>query len=87
MTKYIVTRSQHSVGGGSGFGGPDRYLALVGVPDGVEFNQSTPLHRDRLAKLGIEVEVVGEYYGMHTGPRSSYAKLVTRAEDAGGVWA
>jgi hypothetical protein len=76
MTTQIVTRSQHSNGaGGPGtFGGPDRYMAVLVVPDGAQVPKT--LNQSVLAKRGIKYIYIGEYYGEHTGPRSKYARLL-----------
>lgn len=85
--KVIVTRSQHSVGSSGGnFGGPDHYMAVVTVPYGVAFDGArTPLCADRLRKLGIRVQVIGEYYGAHVGPRSAYWRVLMQAMEMAGV--
>ena len=82
MNYYIVTRSQHARRGRSGHTGPDSYIAVVGVPEGVEFDPArTPLNRDHLARKGITVEKVGKYYHFSTGPRSRYASAMRVAQD------
>ena len=56
-------------------------MAVVGVPEGVDFDPArTPLNRDNLARKGITVEEVGEYYHFSTGPKSRYAEIKRRAE-------
>jgi hypothetical protein len=80
MTTQIVTRSQHSNGSSAHrFGGPNRYMVVLVVPDGVEVPYV--LRQSVLAKRGIKYFYIGEYYGEHTGPRSTYARLLARAND------
>lgn len=82
ITAHIVTRSQHSVGGSRGFGGPDHYVAIVLVPQGAEFDPDrTPLRPSFLAQRGIKVVYCGEYYGRSTGPRSRYAACMRTAQE------
>ena len=82
MKTYIVDRSQHSRGGGPGhFGGPDRYVAVVRVPDGAHFDPTrTPLNQKWMSQKGIRFTHVGEYYSRHTGPRSMYAAAMAAAK-------
>ncbi len=81
MKNYIVTRSQRSRGDHPGhFGGPDRYISVVRVPDDVSFDPCcTPLNVNGLAKKGIQCIRIGEYYSRHTGPRSMYYRVMELA--------
>jgi len=60
MKAFIEMRTQHSVGSGNGFGGPDTYVAVQVVPDGVE--RLKQLRRDTAAKRGIKIIYCGEGY-------------------------
>lgn len=78
MTYKIVTRSQKSRGSRVGrFGGPDQYMAVLVLPEGVE--EPTALREAVLAKRGITMYRVGEFYGRSTGPRSRYAQCAADA--------
>ncbi len=77
MTYQIVTRSQHSRGSSRGFGGPDHYMAVLIIPAGATPPQN--LRAGSLAKRGIQMHYVGEYYGKSTGPRSNYQKCLEAA--------
>ena len=80
MTYQIVTRSQHSRGSRSGrFGGPDQYMAVLVIPEGV--TSPYALRADSLRKRGIEFHYVGEFYGKSTGPRSRYAQCAAEARE------
>ena len=83
MQYFRVTRGQHSRGSSANmFGGPDTYMAVVVVPDDVEFNEErTPLNKAQLHRKGIMVHHCGQFYADHTGPRSRfYQNCVTNAE-------
>jgi hypothetical protein len=72
----MCLRTQHRKGGW----GPDQYMALVAVPEGVPFDiDRTPLQKERLAGKGIRVHWIGEYYSDHTGPRSTFSRLEVEA--------
>jgi len=58
--------------------GPDAYIAVQIVPDGVE--PLTALRTDVAAKRGIEIVRCGEYYSKSTGPRSKYAAAMAEAQ-------
>jgi hypothetical protein len=58
--------------------GPDRYVAVQLVPDGVE--PLAALRRDVAKKRGIEIVYCGEGYRQHTGPRSSLGIAIAEAE-------
>jgi len=58
--------------------GPDKYVAVQLVPEGVE--PLTALRADSAAKRGIEIIVCGEYYWNSKGPRSMYAKAIAKAK-------
>ncbi len=73
---YVCVRTQHRRGGW----GPDRYMSVVAVPEGVDFDPDrTPLQRERLASKGIRMHWVGEFYSDHTGPRSTFSRLEVEA--------
>ena len=58
---YVEERSQHSRGSsGGGFGGPDTYVAVQVVPEGVE--RLTCLNHSVAARRGIEIVYCGEGY-------------------------
>ena len=79
MRAYVEVRSQPSRGGRSGgYGGPDRYVAVQVVPDGVERLQV--LNERAARKRGIRIIQCGEGYSRHTGPRSSFARAKAYAE-------
>ena len=60
-TAYVEERSQHSRGGfGGGFGGPDTYVAVQVVPEGVE--RLTCLNQSVAARRGIEIIYCGDGY-------------------------
>ena len=73
----IETRSQKASGTWPKQG-PDRYIAVQIVPDGVE--ALTSLRGDVARKRGIEIIRCGEYYRNSTGPRSKYASARALAE-------
>jgi len=58
--------------------GPDGYVAVQIVPDGVQ--PLTSLRGDVARKRGIEIVRCGEYYRNSTGPRSKYAAALKEAE-------
>ncbi len=72
MPIYIVTRCQRRRGDSARkFGGPDRYMAVVAVPNDVPFDpQNTPLHRQRLQRKGCQIFDCGEFYSKHISSRS-----------------
>lgn len=78
ITYTVVTRSQHAKRGRSMFSGPDTYVAVVGIPEGVECPYV--LNRKVLAKRGISFTYFGEGYREHIGPRSMLGKLIANAE-------
>lgn len=78
MRAIIETRSQRASGRWPKQG-PDHYVAVQLVPDGVE--PLTSLRYDVAAKRGIEIVRCGEYYWNSTGPRSRYAAAMKRAEE------
>lgn len=84
MPQYFrVTRGQHSRGSSANtFGGPDTYMAVVVVPDDVEFNEGrTPLNKRLLESKGIRVYHCGEFYHDHTSDRSRlYQGCLAQAE-------
>ena len=66
---YVEIRSQHSVGSGSGFGGPDTYVAVQIVPDGVEPLRS--LNSRVASKRGIRIIQCGEGYSRNQATERS----------------
>jgi hypothetical protein len=77
MKAIIETRSQKASGRAWPSKGPDKYVAVQIVPDGVQ-----PLHslrEDMAKKRGIEIIRCGEYYWNSTGPRSRYAAAMKKA--------
>ncbi len=80
VTAHIVTRSQPSHCGRSGYRGPDHYVAVVLVPEGQQFDPArTPVNVQALKRRGIRVLYCGEYYGQHQGPRSAYGAAMAEA--------
>lgn len=78
MKAYVEVRSQKSVGSSrGGFGGPDRYVAVQIVPDGVEPLGCLNPHVAK--KRGIEIKYFGEGYSKNTGPRSSFGRAMKEA--------
>lgn len=72
MRAYVEVRSQHSVGSSVGvFGGPDTYVAVQVVPDGVA--RLKVLRRDIAEKRGIEIVYFGD--GYHRNQRTMRSKL------------
>lgn len=59
--------------------GPDCYIAVQVVPDGVE--PLKVLRRDHAAKRGIEIIYVGEAYSNRRGPRSTWWMLHDEAKE------
>jgi hypothetical protein len=81
MTSYVVTRQQPRRGTFPSQG-PDVYVALVQVPEGVSFDPNrTPLQVSRLRSRGIEVTRIGEGYRKHKGPKSSLGQALRRAKE------
>jgi len=77
---YVEIRGQHSRGSSSNrFGGPDTYVAVQIVPDGVK--RLTVLNRRLAERQGIEIIIVGEGYHEHQGPRSSLGRAIAKAEE------
>lgn len=77
MTRHLCIRSQHAKTGRSGFAGPDIYIAVQEVPDGVEPLKA--LRADSARKRGIRIVYFGEGYSKHRGPRSAYGKALAAA--------
>ena len=76
----IVTRSQKARGSGK-FRGPNMYLAVVSTPIGGEPVGRHALSSANRVRYGWEVFEIGEYYSRSTGPKSTYARLLKRAEE------
>ena len=81
MLHHVIVRSQPARTGKRGFHGPDTYVAVVSVPEGIAFNPaSTPLQTARLEAKGIRVEYMGEGYGQHSGSRSALGQAIASAQ-------
>lgn len=79
MKAFVEIRSQHSVGGASNrFGGPDTYIAVQVVPDGVQ--PLKQLRQSVALKRGIRIIHCGEGYRKNDGPRSAYGQALAIAE-------
>ena len=78
MKAIIETRSQKASGRAWPSKGPDKYVAVQLVPDGVQ--PLDALREDIAKNRGIEIIRCGEYYWNSTGPRSRYAKAMAEAE-------
>lgn len=78
MRAIVEIRSQKASGKWPKVG-PDRYVAVQIVPDGIE--PLTVLRSDVAAKRGIEIVNCGEGYRQHTGPRSSFGKALAKAKE------
>ena len=76
-TAYVEIRGQHSLDE-RWQGGPDTYVAVQIVPDGVE--RLKTLNRKIAERRGIEIRRIGEGYSEHRGPKSSLGKAIARAE-------
>ena len=77
-TAIVEVRAQKSRGQGAGkHGGPNRYVAVQVVPEGVE--PLTSLRLDIAAKRGIEIVRFGEGYSEHAGPRSALGQALAAA--------
>ena len=77
MRAIIETRSQKASGTWPKQG-PDKYVAVQLVPDGVE--PLSMLREDVATKRGIEIIQCGEYYYNSLGPRSKFAAAMRKAE-------
>ena len=78
MTAHVEVRSQKAAGKWPKIG-PDKYVAVQLVPQGVE--PLTQLRQDIAKKRGIEIVRFGEGYSQHTGPRSMLGKALQEARD------
>jgi len=79
MLAIVEVRSQHAKRGRSGFRGPDTYVAVQIVPDGVR--PLSRLDRRSCHKKGIRLVYFGEGYSQHRGPRSALGKALRAAEE------
>jgi hypothetical protein len=81
MRAIIEVRSQHSCGSSSNrFGGPDTYVAVQVVPDGVEPLRN--LRLDAAAKRGIRIIFCGEGYSSRQATeRSMLRRALAKAQD------
>lgn len=77
MKAIVEIRSQKSRGTFPKCG-PDRYVAVQVVPDGVQ--PLTVLRSDVAKKRGIEIIHCGEGYRQHTGPRSAFGQALESAK-------
>jgi hypothetical protein len=77
--KAIIEKRSQKASGKWPKQGPDHYIAVQIVPDGVE--PLTALRDDVAAKRGIELIHCGEFYGHSTGPRSRYAAAMAAAKE------
>ena len=91
-TAYIEERQQKSVGrNAQGFGGPDTYVSVQVVPEGVE--RLKTLRHSAAKKRGIELIYCGEGYASRDKtPRSALwqarakaAEVAARINEEGGV--
>lgn len=77
---YLEVRSQKSKGSSQGhFGGPDTYVAVQIVPEGVE--RLTALSQPSAKKRGIEIRYFGEGYHNHSGPKSMLGIALAKAKE------
>ena len=79
MPLYLLeTRKQPVKKGSSQFGGPDTYVCVQVVPDGI-----TPLiqlNQTIAGKRGIALYFFGEGYAAHDGPDSKLGKALAAAQ-------
>jgi hypothetical protein len=73
MKAYIEERAQHARGGR----GPDRYVAVQVVPDGVE--RLKQLRESVAERRGIRIIHCGEGYYGSRGPRSALGQALAKA--------
>ncbi len=80
MQYILEIKSQHSVGGSKngGFGGPDRYVAVQIVPDGVAPLASLQAHVAK--QRGIKIKHFGEGYSKSNGPKSALGQAIAAAK-------
>ena len=78
MRYEIAVRSQHAKNGARGRG-PDHYVAVLEIPDGVEVPKC--LNRHVLSVRGIKFYYIGEAYARFSGPRSRMGKLLAEAKE------
>jgi hypothetical protein len=78
MQYLLEVRSQKSRGSAKGFGGPDTYVAVQVVPEGVE--PLVALNRDAAKKRGIVIHYFGEGYQKSSGPRSQLGHALAEAK-------
>ena len=77
LLEYVVaTRAQPP----TTKGGPDRFVAVIGVPDGKTFDiLKTPVNADKLRKQGYEVMFVGEGWAGPSVTQASLRHLLVQA--------
>ena len=79
MKKILCIRSQHSKGSSKGhFGGPDTYVAVQIVPDGVA--PLFYLNSAAAARRGITIKYFCEGYHEYRGKRSQLGQALARAQ-------
>jgi len=79
-TAHFEIRSQKSIGSrNSKFGGPDTYVAVQVVPEGID--PLKQLNRNVAEKRGIEIIHFGEGYSEHSGIRSALGKAIAAAQE------
>ena len=80
MKAHVEIRTQRSRGSSSHmFGGPDHYVAVQVVPEGIE--KLTYLNQ-RVAKFrNIDIIYCGEGYGEHRGPKSMLGQALEKAKE------
>lgn len=76
---HVEIRSQHSRGSSANrFGGPDTYVSVQCVPDGV--CPLTYLNRKVAKKRNIILIYCGEGYRKNDGPKSMLGQAIAKAE-------
>lgn len=80
MKAYVEIRQQHSRGGSSSrWGGPDTYVAVQVVPEGVK--RLKVLNHNHAAQRGIKIIYCGEGYGNRCKTeRSMLGAAIAKAE-------
>ena len=76
MQAFVEVRTQSPRGSGRNHG-PDVYVAVQIVPDGVD--RLKCLNRTVAEKRGIQIIHCGEGYQEHQGPRSAFGRALSKA--------
>src|SRR5262245_9356732 len=77
-TYRLEIRSQKSRGSAEGrFGGPDTYVAVQEIPEGVEPLYYLNYYNAR--RRGIKIHYMGEGYSAHRGERSMLGRALAKA--------